>query len=80
MNLADGSTLKNLLMISFVDLSENAFLETVGDKEPGWNDELAGPEQKGYPLLEKMSVIPPLFELSYMVIFAILCGSYFAGR
>ena len=33
MNLADGSTLKELLMISFVDRSENAFLETVIDKE-----------------------------------------------
>ena len=52
-------------MMSFVDLSENAFLETVGDKETGWNDEVAGPEQKGCSLLEKMSVIPPFLGLSY---------------
>ena len=33
------------------------------------NDEVEGSEQRGRSLLEEMSVIPPLFGLSYITIF-----------
>ena len=34
-------------------------------KETGWNDEVAGSEQRGCSLLEEMSVIPPISLLCY---------------
>jgi hypothetical protein len=47
-------------------------------KETGWNDEVAGHEQRGCSLLEEMSVIPPLFGLSY--IFEVAYSTMYGDR